>query len=89
MENWLKIHGIGSIENKEERYRSERIQWAIHVFARQRLRTAGNAPAEAGEVPDVEDVLRGLGSSVDLPRILGRLTRFLMSSERKQRLRGL
>ena len=33
-ENWLKIHGIGSTENKEERYRSERIQWAVHVFAR-------------------------------------------------------
>ena len=40
-------------------------------------------------MPDVEDVLRGLGASVDLPRSLGRLTKFLMSSDRKQRLRGL
>ena len=74
---------------KEERYRSERIQWAVHVFARQRLRRTGTEPAASGEVPDVEDVLRGLGASVDLPRSLGRLTKFLMSPERKQRLRGL
>ena len=67
VENWFKIHGIGSTENKEERYRSERIQWAVHVFARQRLRRTGTEPAESGEVPDVEDVLRGLGASADLP----------------------
>ena len=45
--------------------------------------------AETDEMPDVEDVLQRLGASVDLPRSLGRLTKFLMSSDRKQRLREL
>ena len=75
VENWLKIHGIGSTENKEERYRSERIQWAVHIFARQRPPFGRSAQAE-GETPEVEDALRGLGTPVDLPRSLGRLTKF-------------
>ena len=40
-------------------------------------------------MPGVDEVLRSLGSAFDLPRNLGRLTRFLLSPDRKQRLRGL
>ena len=40
-------------------------------------------------MPSVDEVLRSLGSAFDLPRNLGRLTRFLLSPDKKQRLKGL
>ena len=41
------------------------------------------------DMPSVDEVLRSLGSAFDLPRNLGRLTRFLLSPDKKQRLKGL
>ena len=61
------------------------MKWAIHLFARKKVVDI-NAPTD---MPSVDEVLRSLGSAFDLPRNLGRLTRFLLSSDRKQRLRGL
>ena len=61
------------------------MKWAIHLFAREKVVDI-NAPTD---MPSVDEVLRSLGSAFDLPRNLGRLTRFLLSSDRKQRLRGL
>ena len=48
-----------------------------------------NAPERVEDMPSVDEVLRSLGSAFDLPRNLGRLTRFLLSPDKKQRLRGL
>ena len=81
----MKINGIGSVDNKEERYKRERVKWAIHLFAREKVVDI-NAPTD---MPSVDEVLRSVGSAFDLPRNLGRLLRFLLSPDRKQRLRGL
>ena len=75
-----------TIKRRDIRERErERVKWAIHLFAKEKVVDI-NAPTD---MPSVEEVLRSLGSAFDLPRNLGRLTRFLLSSDRKQRLRGL
>ena len=73
-----------TIKRRDIRER-ERVKWAIHLFAKEKVVDI-NAPTD---MPSVDEVLRSLGSAFDLPRNLGRLTRFLLSSDRKQRLRGL
>ena len=80
-----KIYGIGSIDNKEERYTREIIQWAVHLFGKEKVVDINSQT----DMPSVDEVLRSLGSAFDLPRNLGRLTRFLLSPDKKQRLKGL
>jgi hypothetical protein len=87
VEDWVKIYGIGSVTLREEQYRAERIQWAIHIFGRERIvGISAGTPEE--EAASVQELLKSW-TTVDLPRSLGRLTKFLMSSNQKQRLRGL
>lgn len=46
VEEWMKLYGIGSVSNSEERYRVEKITWSVHVFGREKL-TAPNREGEA------------------------------------------
>ena len=45
-------NGIGSIDNKEERYSRERMKWAIHLFAREKIVDL-NSPTD---MPGVDEV---------------------------------
>ena len=107
LENWLKIHGLNSTPNKEERFRSERVEWGIFIFGKERIPEvvrSGEAtsssvrpPLSEGEATAEREGLRELNeeeslkswSLPDLPQCLGRITKYLMSSNRKLRLKGL
>ena len=52
VEEWTKIYGIGSTDNKEERYSRERVKWAIHLSAREKVVDI-NSPTD---MPGVDEV---------------------------------
>ena len=52
VEEWMKIYGSGSVDNKEERYSRERMKWAIHLFAREKVVDI-NSPTD---MPGVDEV---------------------------------
>ena len=89
VEEWIKIYGIGAVSSVEERYRVERIEWAVHVFGREKISPVAGQDASAVEnIPSVDELSK-TWTSTELPRSLGRLTKFLMSANPKMRLRGL
>ena len=67
----------------------EKVEWAVHVFGRERVSgvEAQSSPT-AEDIPSIDELLK-TWTLADLPRNLGRLTKFLMSTNQKQRLRGL